>query len=239
MTRKVNDVEFNTMIRTGLALMVMVCFAGFSVAHSVRAADPCAGGWSEDFDKLPDWKVKKKPGTKAAEFTVDKSEDGTESWLSMTSDNATATFAIDLDKIDLNKTPILKWRWRVTVFPTGADGRIDEKDDQAIGIYISEGGMFNQKSFTYRWETETPVGEQGTAKYGGGTVTVKWVSVRNKNDGDGVTFYEESRNLAEDFQKAYGFIPKKINLGISCNSQYTNSKAAAQLDYIRFCSAEE
>lgn len=219
-------------------VLIACCFAGVPVLQNV-SAEPCPGGWSEEFDKLPDWKVKKKPGTKAAEFSLQKSEDGTESWLLMTSDKATATFAIDLDKIDLTKTPILEWRWRVTVFPTGADGRVEEKDDQAIGIYLSEGGMFNQKSLTYRWETETPLGEEGTAKYAGGTVTVKWICVRNKEDGDGKTFFVESRNLAEDFQKAYGYLPKKINLGISCNSQYTGSKAEAQLDYIRLCPKTE
>lgn len=200
----------------------------------------CSGSnlkeWSEDFDSLPKgWEVKGKPGTKAAEFFIEKSEDGTESWLGMRADNATATFAVDLDNIDLTETPLLKWRWRVTVFPTEADGRELKKDDQAIGIYISEGSRLRQKSLAYRWETETPVGEEGTAKYGMGVVTVKWISLRNKEDADGKTFLEEERNLAEDFEKAFGYIPKKINIGISCNSQYTGSKAEAQLDWIKIC----
>lgn len=217
----------------GFALIACV-MGGFLVSTAV--SESCPGGWSEEFETLPSgWEVKGKPGTKNAEFFIEKSEDGKESWLGMRADNATATFAIDLDNIDLTKTPLLKWRWRVTVFPTGADGRNSDKDDQAIGIYISEGSRFKQKSLAYRWETETPAGEEGSAKYGMGVVTVKWIGLRDKNDADGVTFIEEERNLAEDFKKAFGFIPKKINLGISCNSQYTKSKAEAQLDWIMLC----
>jgi hypothetical protein len=221
--------------RLCVGFTLIACVTGGFFVSAVLS-NPCPGGWSEEFETLPsDWKVKGKPGTKNAEFFIEKSEDGSESWLGMRADNATATFAVDLDNIDLTKTPILKWRWRVTVFPTGADGRDSDKDDQAIGIYISEGSRFKQKSLAYRWETETPAGEEGSAKYGMGVVTVKWIGLRDKNDADGMTFIEEERNLADDFKKAFGSIPKKINLGISCNSQYTKSKAEAQLDWIRLC----
>ncbi len=216
---------------------IFVAYFVASISINSIRAESASIAWSEEFDVLPKgWEVKGKPGTKAAEFYIEKSEDGIESWLGMRSDNATATFAVDLDDIDLTKTPLLKWRWRVTVFPTEADGREPKKDDQAIGIYISEGSRLRQKSLAYRWETETPVGEEGSAKYGLGVVTVKWISLRNKNDADGETFFEEERNLAEDFEKAFGYIPKKFNISISCNSQYTNSKAEAQLDWIKICS---
>lgn len=189
--------------------------------------------WKEDFNTISkSWKVKTKPGTNAAEFTVEKSQDGQSSWLVMTADKASSTLGTEISTIDLNKTPIIKFKWRATILPEGADGRNPDKDDQAIGIYIGEGGMLSQKSIAYRWETDTPAGSEGNAKYAGGVVKVKWFALRTKTEADGVTFYEEERNVAEDFKKAYGYIPEKFTIGISCNSNYTKTKAAAQLDWI-------
>ena len=50
----------------------------------------------------------------------------------------------------------MRWRWKVVTLPAGADGSKDKLDDQAIGLYVSTGGMFSQKSFALRWETDTP-----------------------------------------------------------------------------------
>ena len=38
-------------------------------------------------------------------------------------------------KWDIEKYPILRWRWRARVFPTGADEQ-KGKDDSALGVYI-------------------------------------------------------------------------------------------------------
>ena len=65
-------------------------------------------------------------------------------------------------------------------------------------------------------------------------VKVKWFSLRNQQDGDGKTFFVEQRNVAEDFKQAFGSLPGKIGIGISCNSQYTASQAQANLDWIEF-----
>ena len=88
----------------------------------------------------------------------------------MEADDSSATFATQLKHIDLQRTPILRWRWRVLEYPPDADGRVPERDDQAIGIYVSYGGFLGQRSVAYRWETDTPVGAEGTATYAAGIV---------------------------------------------------------------------
>ncbi len=182
---------------------------------------------------MPDgWQVKTKPGVKAAVFSVSKDKESGTTFLNMRADNASGTFMITLKKIDLEKNPVLRWKWRVTTFPTDADGRESGKDDQAIGIYISYGGMFRQRSVAYRWETETPADAEGSAKYAGGMMQVKWICLRNKNDGDGKQFFIEERNVAEELKKAFGTIPEEFGVGVSCNSQYTGTAAEAQLDWI-------
>jgi len=152
----------------------------------------------------------------------------------MSADKASASLLSgDALSVDLKKTPILRWRWRATVLPTGADARNPDKDDQAIGIYISSGSRFRQQSIAYRWETQPPAGAEGSVQYAK-VVTIKWFALRDESHMDGQTFFTEERNVAEDFEKAFGSVPERIGIGISCNSQYTGSKAEAQLDWIEF-----
>lgn len=192
-------------------------------------------GWRQEFQTMPDgWKLKGKPGTSAAVFEPGRSADGSNTWLNMRADKASASLVVELPKVKLAETPVLRWCWRVTVFPEGADGRESARDDQAIGVYVSTGGMFSQKSLAYRWETETPIGEEGTASYAGGVVKVKWFCLRNKQSAKGDGFIVEERNVAADFKSRFGDVPEKIGLSISCNSQYTGSKAEAQLAWIEF-----
>lgn len=214
--------------RTTLAL-------GLACATAVAHAET-SDTWKLTFDRMPDgWSVQGKPFTRKAVFAVVTNADGSVA-LDMTADRATASLKTDSDlsAVDLNRTPIMRWRWRVLTFPTGADGRDPKKDDQAIGLYISSGGTFSQKSLAYRFETLTPIGDQGDATYAS-VVKVHWECVRNETSGS--TWYTEERNVAEDYKKAFGEVPAQFGLGISCNSQYTRSKAEAQLAWIEFLPA--
>lgn len=154
--------------------------------------------------------------------------------LKVFADEATgALFCEPHKNVDLKKTPILRWRWRVNIFPKGGDGRKEHKDDQAIVIYVGANDWMIKKTIAYRWETETPQGLAGEVSYGGGTVKVKWFCLRNRKSGEGKWVVEE-RNIAKDFKKAFGFIPKEFVLSIGANSQNTKSESLAYIDYIEF-----
>ncbi len=205
------------------------------VGPAGNADQESAPDWHQDFQAISkDWEIRGKPGVPNATFEIARPEGCATSCLVMKADKASASLLMKIDSVDLRQTPILRWRWRVTGFPENADGRDPGKDDQAIGIYVNSGSIFNQKSIAYRWETATPVGTTGTVTYAAGMVKVKWFSLRNQQDGDGKTFFVEQRNVAEDFKQAFGSLPGKIGIGISCNSQYTASQAQANLDWIEF-----
>ena len=228
-------------------IMVIVCAASLAVIFFYRSPavkKEAPPSWREDFLSVPGsakggapkgWLLKEKPGTKRAVFSVaGNSKDG--SFLHVEADRASASLVTKADSVDLTKTPILRWRWRVTALPEGADGRVMDKDDQAIGIYIGTGGVLNNKSISYRWDTDTPKKAEGSSLYGFGTIKVKWHTLRNKEDAAGGKWFVEERNVAEDFKKAWGFCPGVIYLSVACNSQYTGSRAAADLDWIEFAS---
>ncbi len=205
--------------------------------------------WKEDFTEVsagkmgnipPGWKVRKKPGTKAAVFGVIKDGKANRSYLHMDADKASASIITRADGIDLRKTPILRWRWRAIKLPEGADGRDRKKDDQAIGIYVGTGNNpAFVKTVSYRWDTLTPRGSTGEARYGGGAVKDKWLTLRNREDDGKAGWVEETRNVAEDFIKAWGTLPNPVYVSVSCNSQYTGTEASADLDWIEFLAGEE
>jgi Protein of unknown function (DUF3047) len=211
----------------------MCCLAALTLTAGIAIADSeyHAAGWREDFrTQPPGWEIRRKPGAALADFRIEPAKDGHDGALVMIANDQSGMFATSLDHIDLRRTPILRWRWRATVLPTGGDGRVRKRDDQAIAIYVSAGGLFRQRSIAYRWETDTPVGTAGDSSYAAGIVKTKWFALRNAEDKG--SFFVEERNVARDFQRAFGFVPEEVNVGVTCNSQYTGTSAAAELDWI-------
>lgn len=212
-------------------------------AFAAAGADPDVGAATPvrlTFTSMPkDWDVRGVPGCPKAVFTADYA-DGSNHVLRMTSDRASATLKSGKLAVDLTQTPIMRWRWKAVRLPAGADGRSSKRDDQAIGLYLSTGSMLRQKSVAYRWESATPKGATGRAKYAGGVVSIFWISIRNADDvgaSDHDGWYVEEAHVAEDFKQAFGEIPKTVGLGISCNSQLTGTEAEALLDWVEFLPA--
>lgn len=193
----------------------------------------------ESFSKYPaDWDYKGTWRVPDAQMFVIKSPENGSNILKMvsTKDCGTLLYYKLIGKLDLTKTPIMRWKWKVTKLPKGGDARDLEKDDQAIGLYVGYGRVF-RKSVSYRWETDTPVGAEGNATYAR-VVSVRWHCIRNKETPLGQWFVDE-RNLAEDFKKDYGEIPTDVVLTVSINSEYTQTDAEAYLDYVEFLPASE
>lgn len=218
----------------------------FVMGHTTSSVmgDPGNGSIKIDFNSakinnkaIPEnWEYKGKPGTPDVKYSIVSLD--SKKALKLESDKASGTILYDLSgKVDFDKYPIMRWKWRMEKMPEGADGRESGKDDQAIAIYIGA-GRFSTTSYAYRWETETPKNIQGDASYAAGFVKVKWVSVRNKEDKLD-TWYVEERNVGEDLKKLFnGKIPNKnIALSISANSQYTGTNSVAYLEYVEFCPA--
>ena len=228
-----------------MRIVIIVVFACTAAWADPVAENRPGAAWRQDFSvssavagsTLPKgWVVQGKPGTIPAEFALVSEPVGSLSFLRMEADNGSASLITNAPKVDIKKTPILRWRWRATTLPDGADGRVRARDDQAIGIYVGTGSAFSNKSISYRWDTETPKGAEGNASYGLGAVKVKWFTLRNKEDAQDGEWYIEERNVAEDFKAAWGYYPSEVYISVSCNSQYTDSKAVADLEWIELIS---
>ena len=216
--------------------LLLAAVGGLSAADSLKL-DFNRKNFDESEQLPKQWALKGKLFTKKPTYEIVRSKDGQEA-LRIQVDRATGTILYDISGV-LQKYPIMRWKWRVLSLPKNADGRDPDRDDQVLGIYVGV-GTISTNSRAYRWETETPKGASGDVRYGGGMVKVNWSCLRNKTDGLG-KWYTEEVNAAEDLKKICGgTLPEKdVAVSISSNSQYTKSKAAAEIEYIEFLPLEK
>lgn len=235
-----------TMAALAIAISILIAnrYVSFYAPDPVSPVDEIVStiAWREDFDKpasssYPEgWRVRGKPGTPVAGFRVENYDENGSKVLRVESDRSSGSLITQAGNIDLRETPFLNWRWKVNKLPVGADGRERHRDDQAIGIYAGTGSVFDNKSVSYRWDTETPRYTEGESVYAMGTVKVKWITLRNKQDPNN-QWFTESRNLLEDYKKAWGVVPERLYISVSANSQYTGTESSADLKWVELSSS--
>ena len=177
------------------------------------------------------WSYRGKPGTPDVKYEIVEDKELKKNVLHITSDKASGVIMLDCSDVDLEKYPVLRWRWKAVTLPTGADATVKSKDDQGIAVYVGYGKL-TQSSISYNWQTETPKGTSGSSTYTW-VVDVDWFTLRDKNDKMD-TWFEEEVNVYDDMKKIFKKIPSDWALSISSNSQYTKSEADVYLDYIEF-----
>ena len=125
----------------------------------------------------------------------------------------------------------MRWRWRI-IRKVSFSGK--EPDDQAAVIYFGDGTMVKQFLLAYRWEDSYSLGSQSLIKYGMGATMVFRTCMRNRK-AETSRWYEEERNVVEDFRKAFGRMPRgDCALTIGANSQYSKSDTLVEIDFIEF-----
>jgi hypothetical protein len=183
-------------------------------------------GW--DPERLPpDWQVKVNHGR--PDFSV--CSDSLGPCLHLKS--VKASFGIERRvNIDAVEMPFLTWRWKVTQLPAGGDFRHPASDDQAAQVLVA---FADRRVLTYIWDTSAPKGTAQSASAiplvhifavvceSGAAETGQWVS--------------ESRNLAADYQRAFGKPAPRVNgLRIQINSQHTGTVAESYFGEVAFSS---
>ena len=132
------------------------------------------------------------------------------------------------------KYPVMRWRWRIL---KKVDIKGKDVDDQAAVIYFGDGTVLKQNMVAYSWENLLPLGANTFVDYGMGSRKIFRIAVRNNKAGLS-QWYEEERNVVEDFKKAFGRAPEgRCGLTIGANSQYSQSKTMVEIDFIEFCEA--
>ena len=139
---------------------------------------------------------------------------------------------ISPEGLDLKKTPIMRWRWRMIHPVVLKDSK--EPDDQAASLYVCDGNSFRQFTVSYRWEVLPEIGSTKVFRYGSGALTVYGICLRNRFTTVG-EWVEEERDVTADFKKLFKRdLSSRFAIGVGGNSQYSKSNTRVEIDYLEF-----
>lgn len=181
-------------------------------------------GW--DPGRLPaDWQVKVNHGR--PDFSVCSDDLGPCLHLK----SVKASFALERRvDIDAAEMPYLTWRWKVTQLPAGGDFRHPASDDQAAQVLVA---FADRRVLTYIWDTSAP---KGAAQSASAIPLVHiFAVVCESGAADANQWVFESRNLAADYERAYGKPAPRVNgLRVQINSQHTGTVAESYFGEVAF-----
>jgi hypothetical protein len=153
--------------------------------------------------------------------------------------------------VDLDKTPVLCWRWRIDAPLAGADLATKAGDDYAARVYITFavppealglatrtklalarsiwGPSVPDAAINYVWDNKHPVGTQQPNAY---TDRAQMVVVES-GAGKAGRWVAERRNVRDDFRRAFAGLPGKPN-GLAIASDTDNTGESARAGFADF-----
>jgi hypothetical protein len=178
--------------------------------------------------------------------TYELMQDGAQVVVKAMSDSSASGLTKEV-RIDPKEFPIVRWRWKVENLLQKSDATRKDGDDYPARLYITfeyepDKVSFGKKlkykagqalfghipigAINYVWETKAPVGAILNNAY---TDFVKMVVVESGPSHIGL-WVDESRNIYEDYRKAFGEDPPMIN-GVAIMSDTDNTKERATAYY--------
>ncbi len=132
---------------------------------------------------------------------------------------------------DCQQYPFLRWKWRARKFPTGAKILDKKLSDAPAQIYILWKLGRRSTVIKYFWSVSEKVGEsfnQGSILFG------KLFGLILREGGALNEWHTESRNVFEDYKRAFGVEPPPRVLGVALLSDGDETKSASEADYTDF-----
>ncbi len=179
--------------------------------------------------RLPDgWQVKVNRGTPKI-ATV---KEGNTSYLDLKSHDSSFGLEREVD-VDPHQAPFLTWKWNVKQLPAGGDFRYGKSDDQAAQILVA---FSDRRVLSYIWDTTAPAGTMESAS--SIPLVHIFAVVCRSGAADLNRWLTESRNLAGDYEKAYGHpAPRVKGIRLQINTQHTGTSAESCFSEVAFRSA--
>lgn len=156
-------------------------------------------------------------------------------------------------EVDLGKTPILCWRWRIEAPLKSADMTTKAGDDYAARVYLSfdvppdtlslgtrmalglarslRGNVVPDAAINYIWDNKHPVGTWQPNAY---TDRARMLVLRT-GAGEAGRWVTERRDVGADFQQTFGHAPAKLTgLALASDTDNTGEEAKAGFADFRF-----
>ena len=139
-------------------------------------------------------------------------------------------------RIDLEKTPILEWTWRVEGTLGDIDERTREGDDYSARVYVIRSDpvfFWRTRAVNYVWASTRTVGETWPNAYTDGA---RHIAVQS-GDAFAGQWVEERRNVRADFRTLFGKDVRYVDaVAIMSDTDNTGNAALAYYGDITFTS---
>ncbi len=228
-------------IPAGLSLIVAGMMAGGSpfvagtieVGSALAAADDCivlesfAGSKPGEFPA--DWRVRKDEGKAAYSVQEEAGSRFVRAHSVGLGLQAARSFEWDLDRY-----PILAWRWRAIEFPKDSDERESGRNDSVLAVYllVPYSTIRGPQAVKYVWSESVPAGTNLESNLGLTKVRVLRTGTSGKN-----AWQDERVDVRADFLSAFGVTaaPKPGGIAVLTDSDDTSSSATGDYADFRAC----
>lgn len=218
------------MRRTGALLLLALAAPA---AQAVTALDPDAFA---GVDRGP-WKMRTFDG-RTQYAVVAGAGPGGGAALRASSDAGASALYRELD-VDLERTPYLRWSWRVTELPRGAAAETEQAgDDYAARVYVVREGLLGRldaQALNYVWARGQAPGTRWPSAFTDRAIL--WAVDGGQSPGRWTTY---TRDVRADWRTAFGEDIGRIDgIALMTDADNTGSSAAALYGRIRFCATPD
>jgi hypothetical protein len=136
-------------------------------------------------------------------------------------------------RVELASRPILSWRWKADLLPTGGDFRSAGTDDQAAQLYIAFSAT---RAIGYVWDSSAPAGTASDCVLPPPFMKVRIIALRS-GPAEAGRWALERRDLRRDYEALFGEVmpeTREVGLRIWINSQHTGTAAASAFADLAF-----
>lgn len=131
-------------------------------------------------------------------------------------------------RIDLQKTPFLNWRWRIENRLGDLNEQSKKGDDYAARVYVViSGGLafWRTRAINYVWASASPKGKIWPNAFAGDHAMM--IALRSASD-ETATWYSEKRNVLADLKRQFGADVRYIDaVAIMTDTDNAGGKATA------------
>jgi hypothetical protein len=216
---------------------------------SPLAAQVSEQGFREEFNTLENWRPLTVPKIQR-HTTYRVQKEGEMGFLVAKADNS-ASGIIYARSFNIYKTPIIKWKWKISNIYLAGDEKKKSGDDYALRIYVvfkyapEKAGVFEQAqynalkllygeypphcSLNYIWANKKYPERILPNTY---TAKAQMVILQKGSERAGL-WIEERVNALEDYRKAFGDEPPvEASIAIMSDADNTGEQATSYVDYI-------
>lgn len=211
-------------MRRVLILLTILTLASLAGTTQTALIVLNPGNWQPGH--LPDgWQVKVNRGTPKI-ATV---REGNSNYLDLKSHDSSFGLEREVD-VDPHEAPYLTWKWNVKELPAGGDFRHSRSDDQAAQVLVA---FADKRILSYIWDTTAPAGIMESVS---SIPLVHIYAVVCRSGAANLNrWLTESRNLAGDYEKAYGRpAPRVKGIRLQINTQHTGTSAESCFSEVAF-----